>query len=459
MMDKATSDHDKSSTSNKNNTNKVPKKIMNYKRGNFPGKSNKQKKTKLLQKNVNNELETLLHADKGESPLVLVELSNNEWNKMKPNSIHLQNASIVKPDKKSVLHQKVYYSNYNLGTNITKNQQNITPTLINMKDEGTSLNASIINVLRIKNSMVAIVTDTDELFQVFNNIVLMTSSRTPILPSNTFFHGSGKVLLFMYKHVNTKDGNKSKRNDMLFDKIKTTKPNICLESATNNHFRSQGYIAAWGNKAMYATTPSSSTVGQYVTRSPKKEANKQKVHTNNEELENLISSEITIATSKFEKWLPNFSQIIAPIIKAAYEKQSVVGDINLKEQNITDSGLWQSEICIDAITRDFHTEKDVTYTLISVPDQVHDGKNKKQPEVPIFLFQINDDTIFGFKLHKKSTFVFNGTMLTHRQYNENGYIDKKERDNINHFYNIACYGNQRLYNHMRKSFRRSLGIE
>ena len=127
-----------------------------------------KKKTKLLQKNVNNELETLLHADKGESPLVLVKLSNNEWNKMKPNSIHLQNVSIVKPDKKSVLHQKVYYSNYNLGTNITKNQKNITPTLMNMKDEGTSLNASIINVLRIKNSMVAIVTDTDELFQVFN---------------------------------------------------------------------------------------------------------------------------------------------------------------------------------------------------------------------------------------------------------------------------------------------------
>ena len=44
MMDKATSDHDKSTSSNKNNTNQVSKKLFNHKRGNFPGKSNKQKK-------------------------------------------------------------------------------------------------------------------------------------------------------------------------------------------------------------------------------------------------------------------------------------------------------------------------------------------------------------------------------------------------------------------------------
>ena len=70
----------------------------------------------------------------------------------------------------------------------------------------------------------------------------------------------------------------------------------------------------------------------------------------------------------------------------------------MKEQTISDSGLWQSEICINAMTRDFHTEKDITYTLISVPDQCHDGKNKKKALTPTFLFQINDNMTFGFKL-------------------------------------------------------------
>ena len=97
--------------------------------------------------------------------------------------------------------------------------------------------------------------------------------------------------------------------------------------------------------------------------------------------------------------------------------------------------------------------------MITVPDQVHDNKNKMKPSTPIFLFQLNDNNILGFKLIKKSTFIFNGTMLTHRQYSENGYEDKTERKKINHFYNIACYGNQRLFNHMRHSFRRHLGLE
>ena len=328
-----------------------------------------------------------------------------------------------------------------------------------MKDEGKSLEASIINVLGVKESMISIVTPKEEVLKLFNNIVLMTSSRTPVLPSNTSFHGSGKVLLFMYKHTNAKDKNKNKWNDMLFSKVKKTKPSICVENCNNNHFRSQEYIAAFGNKALYATSSSQSTVGQYVTCKPKKQKNIERVANNNEELKNLISTEISFATSKFEKWFPNVGELICPILNVAFEKQHTDGDINLKEQTISDSGLWQSEIYINAMTHDFHTEKDITYTLVSVPDQCHDGKNKKKASTPTFLFQINDNMTFGFKLQKKSTFIFNGTMLTHLQFSENGYLDKNDRDDINYFYNIACYGNQRLFNHMRKSFRRNLGLE
>ena len=68
--------------------------------------------------------------------------------------------------------------------------------------------------------MISIVTPKEEVLKLFNNIVLMTSSRTPVLPSNTSFHGSGKVLLFMYKHTNAKDENINKWNDMLFSKVK-----------------------------------------------------------------------------------------------------------------------------------------------------------------------------------------------------------------------------------------------
>ena len=57
------------------------------------------------------------------------------------------------------------------------------------------------------------------------------------------------------------------------------------------------------------------------------------------------------------------------------------------------------------------------------------------------------------------TFIFNGTMLTHRQYCADGYEKEADREKISEFYNIAWYGNQRLFNHLRHSFRRELGLE
>ena len=48
-------------------------------------------------------------------------------------------------------------------------------------------------------------------------------------------------------------------------------------------------------------------------------------------------------------------------------------------------------------------------------------------------------------------------MLTHRQFSEDGYENENARNDIGNYYNIACYGNERIFNHMRRSFRRELG--
>ena len=121
--------------------------------------------------------------------------------------------------------------------------------------------------------------------------------------------------------------------------------------------------------------------------------------------------------------------------------------------------MWQSELCVNAITRDFHTVKDVTYTLISVPQQYYKDKTKKKPSPTLFLFKINENKTIGFKMSQNISFIFNGTMLTHRQFCANGYEKENVRENISDFYNVACYGNQRLFNHLRHYFRRELGLE
>ena len=99
----------------------LPNTSWPHKRGNFNSKSERRKKTKTLCNNIKEELDTLLNADKGESPLILFELSNHEQEKMKPNSIFLDNAYIIKDKDKSILHQKIHYSNYVMRDNITKN--------------------------------------------------------------------------------------------------------------------------------------------------------------------------------------------------------------------------------------------------------------------------------------------------------------------------------------------------
>ena len=85
-------DHD--SSINQDTTSSWP-----HKRGNFPPKKEKRKKIKLLCNNVKEEMDALFNAEKGESPLILFELSSNEWKKMRPNSICLNEAFIVKQKK------------------------------------------------------------------------------------------------------------------------------------------------------------------------------------------------------------------------------------------------------------------------------------------------------------------------------------------------------------------------
>ena len=49
-----------------------------------------------------------------------------------------------------------------------------------------------------------------------------------------------------------------------------------------------------------------------------------------------------------------------------YKLQAKYGDICLEGVKSSESGLWQSSVCVNAQTRIFHTEKDSTCTVITV---------------------------------------------------------------------------------------------
>ena len=428
------------------------------KKGNLVTKLIERKKMKQQKEELSNDLNMQFNYEKKPSPSILMELSKTQYHQLKKNIIHLSACHISSKENKSVLHNQTLYSDITYGSEIKRTSKCMTQISLKMNDLNENIDVNVINIQQLKKSMIIITTDKENVNLVSKNNILITSNVTPSETSKSF-KGSGKVVLAIIKHTNTKDPDSSDWNDALVNKVSAIKPNICIHDGPNSHFHSQGFIAAWGNKAFYGRATDNSTVGQYVNETPTKKKSVEKIESESQKFELLVAKEVNIAVSNLKKYFVNISGLIAPILKVAYYKQEKAGNINLKEVPSSQYGLWQSELCVNAVTRDFHTERDVSYTLISVPFQVYDNEQKQQPKNTFFLFKLSENLTIGFKMVPKTSFIFNGNMLTHRQFSEDGYEDLSKRKNINNYYNIACYGNERLYNHMRKSFRRELGYE
>ena len=118
-------------------------------------------------------------------------------------------------------------------------------------------------------------------------------------------------------------------------------------------------------------------------------------------------------------------------------------------------GFWHSEICINAVTKIFHMEKDPSYTLIGVPNQENILSNHQKRSDTLFLFKINHSKTIGIRMVDTVSFLFHGAFLTHRQYSDDAYCDIEERKSKVRMFNIACYGNERLFQHMKKSLKRN----
>ena len=109
-------------------------------------------------------------------------------------------------------------------------------------------------------------------------------------------------------------------------------------------------------------------------------------------------------------------------------------------------GMLNGHFCLNARTRDSHTECDSSYTVISVPPQSYDGHTKLNAE---FNFDINENVSVIIPMFPKIAFSYSGYMLCHHQVLDS--IDRKKGQ----FLNLATYGNKRLFDNMMKSFRRT----
>ena len=104
-----------------------------------------------------------------------------------------------------------------------------------------------------------------------------------------------------------------------------------------------------------------SSVGAYASKSGVQAALNRKF------IEQIMNIELQASITNMKYILPILTSVVTPVIGLAYQLQSMVTDINITKPYGSNVGIWQSSVGINAVTKEMHTEDDVTYTTISVP--------------------------------------------------------------------------------------------
>ena len=361
---------------------------------------------------------------KSSSPHVLVELSTKEHKRHQYNTIHLQGLSLCESSK-TLIWSKVTY-----GSNI-KLKKKSTCSTSDLKYDELCLN-------RTKYSRVIVTASKEECSKHLPSLITSCSTHN--------IEPSGVVVLMMTTWKPVSKTNK-KWNEDDFNRIKKCKPNILKSS---NHHKSAGFYASFGNKGSFDRIPDvNSSVGQYVSKKNQSLPKQLLINQEATYYEKYTANEISRSVHDFQLFIPNIKTIIAPVLDTSFEMQSLVKDINLKEGYASKDGCWQTSLCVNATTEEFHNEDDCTYTLITIPRQINIEDNKTCNRYH-FLFNLTGKKNLNLPLYPGVSFLFSGAFLTHRQHCNDDVSSKNDV-----FFNIASYGNKRLFNHIKKTYNKN----
>jgi hypothetical protein len=355
------------------------------------------------------------------SPTSLIELTKTEQQRLSKNSIHLTGLSFVKHP--SHAHKLARYETIVAGSNVS---------FCSLKK------CNPIYLGRTKKNILVITALKEEILSISPNTIIINSTTTK---KSTL---SGIVLLLHATQERKTTCQSSFWPQSIVTTINNCKTNIL--SVKNSHFGSKGHYYSFGNKAMYGMkgTDGKSSVGTYANKKARQLKHQQMINMEAGCIEKAIAKDLGKAVESLSKQIQNLQFAFAPILNIGFEMQKERGQNHLQNVPTTQSGLWQSQLCINAETSVIHTEKDCCYTLISVPNQEFDC-NKTA-----FKFCFNEDNSISLNLVKNVSFIFSGVFLSHKQVRNN----LKEKEGVS-FFNLASYGNGRLYNHLCKSFERN----
>ena len=75
--------------------------------------------------------------------------------------------------------------------------------------------------------------------------------------------------------------------------------------------------------------------------------------------------------------ITNIRKVIAPFINTVFYLQQSECSVNLQSIPSDSDDLWQSNVSVNALTREVHIEDDSAYTVIKIPNQEHEQNLSK----------------------------------------------------------------------------------
>ena len=121
------------------------------------------------------------------------------------------------------------------------------------------------------------------------------------------------------------------------NKLKQCKPNIVTKNT--KHFGSSGLIHFFGNRSNFGTIDNSS-ITTYANRKFKNIETHSNAQIDADGMECLCAEEVRNAVASIPKLVPNTSMLVCPIIRTAFDMQSRIGSINLKDVKSVPSEVW-----------------------------------------------------------------------------------------------------------------------
>ena len=388
-------------------------------------------------------------------PLVLIELNSTDYGRMVGNSIIVNDPYVIFDDPSNKNTRKLYFKTVQYGENFYDVKSSVnhftTKTIPVPGDKGIC--SKVINLDGIKNNYVTVLSPVHCITTVHNCLNTIPSNQMKSSVDPTPLSGYCVLMLMTIDKNISHDENIF--NFDLFQEFCSCKPNIIPQSNKNKHFGSSGYYFAFGNKGHYGMHNDVSSVSQYSNKKSKNKQKQQLIDDKATRMEYLTSKHTSLSVKSLSRVLPQVKNFISPLLLAAKSKQEKLGSINFKDVDTTKDGIFQSVVCVNSTTKVFHTEKDCTYTLITVPSQTTPKvENKKTRSPTHFMFKLNENEVLALKMKQNVSFIFHGYTLTHRQHCIDSYRDNIPMEEYQPFYNIGCYGNHRLFKHIKKSFER-----